>query len=289
MVAIVAPAGPVDEADLAEGLGRLGARYSLRTDARLRARTGHLAGTDSDRAAALQEAISAPDVRAVVVARGGYGTMRVIDRIDLAPLDLHPKVVVGSSDLTVLGCALARAGRSSIHGPMVETIGRATDPAIFDRLVRLLEDPSPPDDSDLALEVVRPGRAEGPILGGNLSLLAALAGSATLPSWQGAILFIEDVGERPYRIDRMLTQLLRAGALDGLAGVLVGDLTDCNPRDESPGPLEVVAERLSPLGVPILAGYPAGHGGRFLAFPHGARAEIDGGRGRVRWLEGAVK
>jgi len=287
-VAIVAPAGPVRTDDLDRGLERLGARYALRVDERVRAADGHLAGPDDQRRAALQEAIGAPDVRAIFAARGGYGTMRIVDALDLSPLATHPKVVVGSSDLTVLGCALARAGLVSIHGPMVETIGRAQDPAIFDRLVRLLEDPAPIDDGGIALEVVRSGTAEGPLLGGNLSLLASLAGSATVPDFRGAILFLEDVGERPYRIDRMLTQLARAGALDGIRGVLVGDLTDCNPKDESPGPLEVVTERLGRLGVPILAGFPAGHGGRFLAVPHGAAVALDGARGRIRWLEGAV-
>lgn len=284
----MAPAGPVREEDIARGLERLGARYSLRVDPRVRAVAGHLAGTDAERLASLQAAIAAPDVRAIVAARGGYGTMRIVDAIDLSPLATRPKVFVGSSDLTVLGCALARAGIVSIHGPMVETIGKAEDPMVLDRLFRLLEDPSPMDDGELALDVLKAGRAEGRLFGGNLSLLASLAGSATLPDFRGAILFLEDVGERPYRIDRMLTQLLRADALAGLAGVLVGDLTDCNPKDETPGPLETIVERLSPLGVPILAGYPAGHGGRFLAIPHGAVVALDGEAGRVLWLEGAV-
>lgn len=286
VVAIVAPAGPVREDDLAKGLEILAARYTLRVDERVHARNGHLAGPDDDRLAALQAAISAPDVEAVIAARGGYGTMRIVDRLDLSPLRASPKIVVGSSDLTVLGCALAREGHVSIHGPMVESIGRREGPEDFDRLVRLLEDPAPPDDSGVALDAIRPGTAEGPVLGGNLSLLAALAGSGTVPDLAGAILFLEDVGERPYRIDRMLTQLLRARALDGITGVLVGDLTDCNPKSESPGPLEVIAERLGALGVPIAAGYPAGHGGRFRALPHGARARIESGR--IRWLEGAV-
>jgi len=288
VVAIVAPSGPVREADLQPGLDRLGQRYSLRCDPRLRARTGHLAGGDDDRLDSLRGALADPDVRAIVAARGGYGVTRILPLLDVSGLRDAPKVVVGSSDLTALSCLLARDGIASVHGPMVETLGRVPDPEVFERFVQVLEDPAPIDDSSLALEGIRPGRAAGPVLGGNLSLLAALVGTGTLPDFSGAILFVEDVGERPYRIDRMLTQMLSANVVHGLAGVLVGDLTDCTPRDGEPPAIEVIAERLGPLGIPIVAGYPAGHGARFLAIPIGARAEIDGDAGTVRWMEGAV-
>jgi muramoyltetrapeptide carboxypeptidase len=289
VVAIVAPSGPVREADLQPGLDRLAERYTLRFDARLRARAGHLAGCDADRLDALRSALGDPDVRAVVAARGGYGVTRILPLLDVWPLRDSPKAVVGSSDLTALSCLLARDGIASVHGPMVETLGRIADPDVFERLVRVMEDPSPIDDSGLRLEAVRPGVASGPVLGGNLSLLAALAGTGTLPDFSGAILFLEDVGERPYRIDRMLTQLVSANVLHGLAGVLVGDVTDCTPRDGEPAAIEVIAERLGPLGIPIVAGYPAGHGARFLAIPIGAAARIDGDAGRIEWLEGAVQ
>src|SRR5262245_55543863 len=153
-VAVIAPAGPVREPDLERGLAMLSSRYTVRLDPRARSRRGHLAGSDRDRIVALQEAIDAPEIKAIVAARGGYGTSRAIDYVDLEALGAHPKVFVGSSDLTVLGCALTRIGIGSIHGPMVETLGRAQHEEVFSRLVRLLEDPSPPDDGEVELTVL---------------------------------------------------------------------------------------------------------------------------------------
>jgi muramoyltetrapeptide carboxypeptidase len=284
VVRIVAPAGPAREDELEEGLAVLARRYVPRFDADLVARKGYLAGDDDRRARELLGALADPEARAVMALRGGYGTMRILRRVapGLAALARAPKALIGSSDLTALGGVMQRAGLGWIHGPMVRTLAR-TDEASIDRLWRILEEPETADDAALGLRAVRPGVARGPLLGGNLSVLAALTGTEFLPDLHGAIVLLEDVGERPYRLDRLVTQLRLAGAFDGARGILLGELTDCAGGPEDPAPEEVVIEGLAQLGIPIVGGFPAAHGARCFATRMGEVVEIDGGAGRLRF------
>jgi muramoyltetrapeptide carboxypeptidase len=283
VVRIVAPAGPVREDELEQGLRVLATRYTPRHDPDVVARAGYLAGDDDRRLRELLSALADPEARGVIALRGGYGTMRLLPALGpaLAGLRAVPKVIIGSSDMTALGGVMLRAGLGWVHGPMLRTLGR-TDDASLERLWRVLEDPEHVDDAAIALRGVLPGVARGPLSGGNLSVLAALCGTPYLPELAGTILLLEDVGERPYRLDRLLTQLLFAGALRGIRGVLLGELTDCTGRDGDPAPEDVVVERLRPLGVPIVAGFPAAHGGQCFALRMGEVVEIDGGRGTLR-------
>jgi len=284
----VAPAGPVPRDAFAAGAAILAGRYSLVHDERIFTRAGYLAGDDDARAAELAAALADPEVEAIFCARGGYGLMRILDRLDAAALARAPKLIVGFSDVTALHAWAARAGVASLHGPVVTQLGRvpAEDAAA---LFALCESPAPPAPLG-GLRALHGGRGEGPLVGGNLEMISRLVGTPYALPLDGAVLFLEDVGERPYRIDRQLTQLRLAGALDRLAGVVLGDFVGCVEKDGTgPDAEAVLAERLGARGIPVLAGAPIGHGERNRALPHGARARVDAAAGTLEFLEGAVR
>ncbi|GEJ55869.1 S66 peptidase family protein [Anaeromyxobacter diazotrophicus] len=279
VVHVVAPSGPVDPANLAAGVAVL--RDVMGLDVRMRpdveARRGYLAGDDGRRLAEWREAASDREARAIFCARGGYGAMHLLPRLEPARLLHPPKWVVGFSDVTVLHAALNRAGLVTLHGPLVTTLGRATPEALAHLRALLFgtEAPAPdgrgvpgPGQGCVGTAVIRPGRAAGTLLGGSLTLLAHLCGTPWLPPLQGAVLFLEDVGEKPYRLDRYLTQLRLAGALDGVRAVVVGHLTACD-ADGLTG-AEVVRELVHALGVPAIEGVAAGHADHNLALPLGS-------------------
>lgn len=257
-VAVVAPAGPPPADKLRAGLEVIGARYDVRCDLdALLTRTGYLAGDDDRRADELNRALADSDVRAIFVARGGYGTMRILDRLDAAALRADPRPIVGFSDATaLLAWAMTEAGICGVHGPVLTQLGElpADDHAA---LFACLEAPARPDLSGL-------GAPDAPVVGGNLSLVAHLAGTRYRVPTAGALLLLEDLGERPYAIDRYLTGLALAGALDGARGVILGDFTDCDEKRGDPDPdvWAVLAERLETFELPWWRGAPIGHGAR---------------------------
>ncbi|MCU1278772.1 MAG: LD-carboxypeptidase family protein [bacterium] len=286
-VAVVAPAGPVPREAFVAGAAILGARYALVHDERIFARSGFLAGDDDARAAELLAALADPTVEAIFCARGGYGLMRILDRLDAAAFARAPKLIVGFSDVTALHAWAARAGVTSMHAPVVTQLGKlpADDAAA---LFELAESPLPPPPL-AGLRALHGGRGEGRFVGGNLEMISRLVGTPWALALDGAVLFVEDIGERPYRIDRQLTQLRLAGALERLAGVVIGDFVGCVEKDGSaPDAEAVLAERLGGRGIPVVAGAPIGHGGRNRAVPHGARVRVDAAAGTVEFLEGAV-
>jgi muramoyltetrapeptide carboxypeptidase len=302
VVRVVAPAGPFDAAAFAGGLevlrDRLGLLPRFRED--VAARERYLAGTDARRASEWREAVADPEARAIFCARGGYGSMRILPAVDPRPLLERPRLVVGFSDVTALHAALNRAGLATLHGPVVTQLGRLPDePLAHLRALLFGEAPRPARGGEPAPgaglagdETIRAGRATGPLLGGTLTLLSHLAGTPYLPAFDGAILFLEDVGEKPYRLDRYLTQLRLAGALDRIAGVAVGQLSGCD-EGEVRG-LDVVRDAVRDLGVPAIAGLPAGHDDRNFALPLGARATLvapaagEAGPPRLLFDEGAT-
>lgn len=283
---MIAPSGPLDADAFARGLAvlrdELGLEVRMRPD--IHARRGYLAGDDARRAEEWREAAADAEARAVFCARGGYGAMRILDRVDPAPMLDPPRWLVGYSDTTALHAALNRAGLVTVHGPSVQQLSVLPTGA-KDHLRALLfgraaAEPARrglpgPGEGVLGTAVIRPGRASGALLGGSLTLLAHLCGTRWLPSLAGAVLFIEDVDEKPYRLDRYLTQLRLAGALDGLRGVCVGQLTRCDDdaRPDRAG-ADVVRELVRDLGVPAIEGVAAGHERMNLALPLGARATL---------------
>lgn len=277
MVRVVAPSGPFD-ADLFErGVAILRDRFGLqpRMRADIRAARGYLAGEDGRRVEEWQEASTDHEARAIWAARGGYGAMRLLHRIELPRLLHPPKWVIGYSDITALHAALNGAGLVTCHGPVVTQLPRVT-PEVLDHLEAMLfgepreaTGPGPAPGAGVAgTGVIRAGSASGALFGGSLTLLAHLCGTPYLPRLRGAVLFIEDVGEKPYRLDRYLTQLRLSGALDGVRAVCVGHVTDCD--DAGVSGLATVRELVRALGVPAVDGVPVGHEDRNLPLPLGS-------------------
>ena len=287
---MVAPSGPVPREAFLAGAAVLGARYDLRFDDGVFAREGFLAGPDERRLGELAAALADPDARAVVMARGGYGLLRLLPFLDPAQLAARPRPLIGFSDGTALLAYAARAGVAAVHGPVVTqlgNLGEGDQRALFD----ILENPNP-GVLLTGLGPVIPGRASGPLLGGNLEVFSRLIGTRYLPDLDGAILFLEDLGERPYRIDRMLTALDLAGVFDAVSAVVVGDFTGCDEpeatRAQSPTAEEVLIERLGRLPIPVVVGAAVGHGSRNRALPYGALCELDAFTGVLTAMEGVV-
>lgn len=245
----------------------------------------HLAGPDEDRAADFTDAWLDPDAAAVMVARGGFGSQRILDLLDWRRLAEAPaKLLIGFSDVTALHQAVAvKLGLVTLHGHVVTSLGSA-EQASAEHLRRLAMQPESVRDllAGCPATVVVSGRCTGVLTGGNLTLLAAEIGTAFSRPARGGIVVLEDAGEPAYRVDRLLTQLLRTGWFDGVAGVVIGSFTDCGPPDEVDA---VLRARLSPLGVPVVAGLDFGHTATMISVPFGVRADLDADRGTliVQW------
>lgn len=286
VVAVVATAGAVDPDRLDAGARRL-------EDAGLRVRfephvldrhhdLGYLAATDEERAADFTRAWLDPEVAGIVVARGGYGTERMLNLLDWRRLaEADPTMMVGFSDVTALHQAVAQhLGLVTILGHVATSLGAAT-PNSTEALRRLLMDPesvidvfADQRDAGQPITAVSPGRSAGVLLGGNLALLAAEVGTPTSRVARGGIVVLEDVDEDPYRLDRMVTQLLRSGWFDEVRGIVLGNFTRCGGEGEAEA---MLVERLRPLGVPLVTGFDAGHTDTQLPVPLGVWATLDAG------------
>lgn len=284
VVAVVAPSSPFEHALAWRGLGFLGDRYRLRFDRNgLLARQGYLAGHDARRRAEIERAMRDPDVRAIVAARGGYGANRFAHSVDFSGLRADPKWIVGFSDITAIHAELAGLGVASMHAAHVTSLGRA-DARTRSTWIDAMERPLA-QRAYGCLRTLVPGRASGTLTGGNLTMLHACAAAGRLVFPEGAIVFLEDVTERPYRIDRTLTTLIVGGHFRGVRGFILGDFTDCAPGPDGVRVEDVLAERLSTLGVPIAAGLRTGHGIEneplVLGAPAAIEASPSGARFRV--------
>lgn len=287
-VALIAPAGPVPEPRLTAGYTRLASRYDVKWSRRIFERQGYLAGDDAARRDELERAILDDGIRAIVCARGGYGVMRYLAQLDPELLRAHPKPMVGFSDITALHAYAARAGVASIHGPVATQLGELPDADVA-ALFALLEGGVGEPLVGLA-SIGASTVAEGRLYGGNLELVTRLVGTPHAFELAGAVLLLEEIGERPYRIDRALTQLELAGVLGKVAAVVVGELVRCTEPDGSaPTAEEVVRERLSRLGVPVLTGLPVGHGDRNRALGLGVQVRVDARAGALTPLEPTLR
>jgi len=284
-VGVVATGFAVREPPLAAGVRRLRQMgFAVRLGEHVLARDGYLAGDDATRAGELIAMLEEPDVRAVWFARGGYGSARILERLPWSELARGDKLLVGYSDVTaLLSAAVERTRSRCLYGPVVAELGWSTayDAASlrallggrgFERRVR-------------ARDVVLPGRARGPIAGGNLTLLASLCGTAFQPDLRGKVLLLEEVGEEAYRIDRLLTQLHLAGCFAGIRAVLLGAMRAPRRRRFPPDRRldEVLTERFAALGVPVVRGLPVGHVPGKWTLPIGGQAEIDCAARRLRF------
>lgn len=276
-VALVAPAGPLrgpEELDNSVANARsLG--WEPIPGANVLARHDYLGGTDAERLQDLNAALADDRIDAVWCVRGGYGAMRLLPHVDWASLTRRPRALIGFSDVTALHAAAStRCGLVTYHGPTAR--GALTD---FSRnsLTRAVTEGRDPCGPAEAARTVRGGRAHGRLVGGNLALLAALAGTSYAPDYRGALLVLEDIGEPAYRIDRMLTQLRLSGVLSQIAGLVVGHFTEPAPGHElSPHSLDVLVEEAADIaGVPAITGVPVGHIDDQWTIPLGATAYLD--------------
>ncbi|KUK12143.1 MAG: Muramoyltetrapeptide carboxypeptidase [Moorella sp. 60_41] len=282
-VGIAAPAGPLQqEGYLSRGMERLrswGFRVVLGRPRQ--GCEGYLAGRDEDRLAELEAMFASPEIKAIICLRGGYGSLRLLSDLDYGLIRSHPKIFLGYSDITALHLAMVqKAGLVTFHGPMIyPELGGHLTPFTRDSLLGMLTGAP-------ASLTVRPlpgkalavshGRAGGRLIGGNLSLLVATLGTPFEIDTRGAVLFWEEVDEPPYRVDRMLTQLLLAGKLSAAAAIAVGECVGCGDLEE------LLRDRLAPLGIPCLYGLPCGHGADMATLPLGVYATLDADRGYLR-------
>ena len=294
-IGIVAPSGPVLRRYVVAGLRVLEAEgFRPCLGRHLYDRRGHLAGTDAARAEDLNRMLRDPEIRCVLMARGGYGAMRIAEEVDWGAMRRDPKIFAGYSDATFLHLGFqARSGVRTLHGPNLHGLGFGRRGEIT-RWLSWLTDPRPaPGIRELAVprRIGSPRTtASGRVLGGNLALVHHAACTPFLPSLRGAILFVEEVNEPPYKIDAMLTHLLLAGVMRGVRGVALGDFIHCvpKPRHRELRLSQVLRDHLGGLGVPAQGGMRAGHGRRNLPLPLGARATLDPRRGRLVFQEGLV-
>ena len=280
LVAVIAPSGPLPLDAFWRGLAWVRDRYRVLASPRILSRAGYFAGDDARRHAELRRALRHPDVKAVLVARGGYGAMRVLEGAGLEALADAPRWIVGFSDVTALHLMAARAGVASVHGPNVTGLGKAS-PADRSAWLAALERPAREDLWE-GLVTVQKGTGRGVVCGGNVALVEAMVGAGRLKLPDGGVLMLEDVDERPYRLDRMLTSLRMGGHLSRLSAIVLGEFARCGAGPDGVTVDAVLAERTSGLGIPVLSNGPFGHGEVNRAFTLGQEAAV--GEGRVRFL-----
>jgi muramoyltetrapeptide carboxypeptidase len=294
-VSLVAPAGPLAPGAVDRAIGRVhGWGWVPLVGEHSGGRHGYLAGTDEQRAADFNAALRSTDNDAIWCLRGGYGTMRIIDRLDWWALSERPRPLIGFSDNTALHLAAQRAGVISFHGPhpAAGDLPEFAERGLLEALtgnVATSPLPFPAGGPDRGVTITG-GTAEGPLVGGNLSLIAATLGTPYEVRAKGAILFLEEVGEPTYRIDRLLSQLRLAGVLRDVVGVVVGAFSECPDADsdDTPAAEDVLLDRLQDLDIPVAIGFPFGHVPESWTIPMGVKARLDADAGTLSLLEKGV-
>lgn len=298
-VALVSPSSAMDEPfDLqlaTEAMQALG--FKVKTGAHYANRYGHLAGSDAERAGDLNAMFADREVKAIICARGGSGAARLLPLLDYDLIRRNPKVLLGYSDITALHSAIhAKTGLVTFHGPIGAGSWNKFNVDQFNRMFfnrELIEYRNLADAGDELVQrknrtiPITGGKAQGELIGGNLTVLTALAGSPYLPDFSGKILFLEDVSEAPYRIDRMFSTLKLMGALDRIAGLIFGECSECDPGDGygSLNLAQIFDDHIKPLKIPAYRGAMIGHIRQQFIVPVGGRVEMDADAGTFRMLE----
>jgi len=298
-IGIVSPAScPLDEQIYRQGVDYLKkSGYNVVEGQHVMNKRGYLAGKDVDRVSDLNQMFQNPGIDAIICSRGGYGAPRIIDQIDFEAIRGNPKIFIGYSDITSLNLAIwQQTGLVTFSGSMVAVeMGRGIDPFTEYHFWKMLTTVAPPglmeNPPDNPIEIINSGRAEGRLLGGCLSLINVLLGTSYRPDFKDAILFIEDIEEEPYRIDRYLAQLKLAGILDQVSGIVLGQFIDCIPGEPEKPTLaieEIFEDYFSPLKIPVITNFAYGHGPIKHIMPIGVHSVLDTDRGGLIVTESAV-
>jgi len=274
-IGIVAPASPFGLRKFKRGIDIVKSMgFNIYIPEGIFNRNGYLAGTDHQRASILNNLFSDKDIKAILCARGGFGSLKILPFLDYESISDNPKAFIGYSDVTaVLSALFKQSGLISFHGPMASELGsasRKTKKAMSSALTSRFDYESASGKGNC----LKPGIASGILLGGNLSTLCHLVGTPYLPNFTGSILFLEERGERAYRIDRMLTHMKMAGCFKGISGLLLGSFTCCGSQRMIN---KIVAGLFEEIDIPILAGFPAGHGKENITIPIGLQVTLDAG------------
>ncbi len=285
-IGIAAPSGPFESDLFTQGMDVLREMgFKIHIPEAIFRKNGFLAGPDEARAGVINTLFADPDIQGILCARGGYGATRVLPHLDWELIRRHPKAFVGFSDITVLHCVLmANAHLVSLHGPMGTTLGKSPE-AWRAMLRQALTSDNPLSLSPSGVTVLNHGEATGPVMGGNLTMLCHLVGTPYAPNYQDCLLFIEDVTEAPYRIDRMLVQMSLAGCFDGVAGLVLGQFEDCGKAAKIH---EVFMRIFEPLEIPVVADFPIGHGTDNATLPIGLKARLTTRPPRLSYFEAAT-
>ena len=285
-IGIGAPAGPFDVNIFDQGIHALKAMgFQIHIPDEIYASNGYLAGSDQHRVDVIHRLFADPDVNAIVCAKGGYGSLRLLSLLDYGLIEQHPKIFMGHSDISALLAAIdAKCGLVTFHGPLVTTLSDApveTRQAVIAAMT-----------SGNALDIktekgitIHSGSATGRLSGGNLATLCHLLGTPFAPRYKGQILFLEDRGEAPYRLDRMLFQMKLAGCFEGLAGLILGDFIDCGTLEDT---IKIFSDLFKDSAIPILAGFESGHGKQNITLPFGVKATLDADSHRLTYLQPAT-
>jgi muramoyltetrapeptide carboxypeptidase len=302
LIQLVTPASPASEEKIQRAISNLeGQGFRVKYSDAIRLRNGHLAGTDAERLADFHAAFKDKEVKGVWCVRGGYGCTRILPQLDYKLIRQNPKVLIGYSDVTaLLNSIYQRAGLVGFHGPVGAT--PFTEYNVMHLNQTLLEGKTPQlitlsqknlekEDADYQPVIIKNGKAQGVLVGGNLCLLATMVGTPFQVNFKDKLVFMEDVGEKPYRIDRMLTQLLQSSNLHQAKGIILGIFDDCLPKNEeySMTLINTLKDRLEHLGIPILYGFSFGHIQNMCTFPIGIEAALDTEKMEVTLLESGVK
>ena len=272
-IGVVAPAGHFEKKKFIGGIQVLAAMgFEMHVPDDLFAKDGYLAGSDQHRSDLLNRLFGDKSIKAIICARGGYGSLRLLSDLNYNTIKRNPKVFVGFSDITALLTVLySRCGLITFHGPVVTTLGTITKKsqnALYSAVTAADKIRLVPKNE----VVIQPGSASGPLAGGNLTTLCHLLGTPYTPHFKDCILMLEDIGEPAYRIDRMLSQMKLCGCFDGISGLALGAFKDCGNKS---GIYKVVADMFSDQKIPILAGFEVGHGRTNMTFPIGLEATLD--------------
>jgi len=287
-IGLIAPAGSIiNKKNFFDGIGILEKRgYKVKYNPRIINGTGYLAGSDLERSEEFNRLWSDPEVKGLVAARGGFGSMRLLDLIDMKQIRKNPKILIGFSDLSVLLNAIhQKTGLVTYHGPVVTTLG-SIDNKSLTSFFDTLNGKSSGFQIRIRFKILKKGAARGILLGGNLTTLIHTIGTPYEPPWHQAVLFIEDIGEAPYRLDRLLTHLSQAGRLQKIKGLILGTFTDDGKKENAQMQRTVrkrVMELLAEYNIPIWADFPVGHSRRNITLPVGIEVEMDSSENILRF------